>query len=106
MNKLHKFYTKENETFDDALKRVSIAFSGGDDALAKRLYEYSRRGWFMYASPLFNAPADGNWKKAMPISCFGNFVEDTIQGLCDHSTETRWMSVAGGGVGGYWGNVR
>src|SRR5690606_18839651 len=58
------------------------------------------------ASPLFNAPADGNWKKAMPISCFGNFVEDTIQGLCDHSTETRWMSVAGGGVGGYWGNVR
>ena len=104
---LHKFYTNDNEAFANALNRLSVAYSNGDKGLAARLREYSKKGWFMYSSPAFNAPpSGGTWGKAMPISCFGGYVEDTVKGLCEHTSEVRYMSVAGGGVSGYWGDIR
>ena len=31
---------------------------------------------------------------------------DTLEGLIDHTSELRWLSVKGGGVGGHWSDVR
>ena len=42
----------------------------------------------------------------MPISCFLTYVPDTLEGLIDHSSELRWLSIMGGGVGGHWSDVR
>jgi len=33
-------------------------------------------------------------------------VPDTLEGLIDHTSELRWLSVKGGGVGGHWSDVR
>jgi ribonucleoside-diphosphate reductase alpha chain len=55
---------------------------------------------------LSNAPNGHGKGKGMPISCFLTYVPDTLEGLIDHSTELRWLSVMGGGVGGHWGDVR
>ena len=30
----------------------------------------------------------------------------TLEGLIDHTSELRWLSVKGGGVGGHWSDVR
>ena len=70
----------------------------------------------MFASPVLsnavNIARDGNRViyldkiKGMPISCFLTYVPDSIQGLCDHTTELRWLSVKGGGIGGSWSDVR
>ncbi|CAG0894729.1 unnamed protein product [Cyprideis torosa] len=61
----------------------------------------------MFSSPILsNAPAAGETAKGMPISCFLTYVPDSIKGLCDHTTEERWLSVKGGGVGGHWSAVR
>jgi len=60
----------------------------------------------MFASPvLSNAPAETK-PKALPISCFLTYVPDTVEGLIEHSSELRWLSVKGGGVGGHWDDVR
>jgi ribonucleoside-diphosphate reductase alpha chain len=82
-------------------------------ALAKRLYEYASKKWFMFSSPvLSNAPVNPFCKdkapksKGLPISCFLTYVPDTVEGLIEHSTELRWLSVLGGGVGGHWDDVR
>ena len=82
-------------------------------ALAKRLYEYASKKWFMFSSPvLSNAPVNPYCKdkapksKGLPISCFLTYVPDTVEGLIEHSTELRWLSVLGGGVGGHWDDVR
>lgn len=110
---LKDFYMMEGETSpQDAYARASTAwatFKGElDEDLAERLYEYVSKKWFMFASPvLSNAPRNGETKgKGLPISCFLTYVPDTLEGLIEHSSELRWLSVMGGGVGGHWGSVR
>ena len=35
--------------------------------------------------------------QTFPISCFLTYVPDSLEGLIDHSSELRWLSVKGGG---------
>lgn len=108
-NKLLKDYymLKDEPTPDHAYARAAVAYSYGDMELAQRIYEYAAKGWFMFASPvLSNAPLPGQKPKGLPISCFLSYVPDTLKGLIAHSTELRWLSVLGGGVGGHWSDIR
>ncbi len=101
------YMVKEDKTPEDAFRRASKAFSAGDKALADRVFDYIDKGWFMFSSPILsNAPAEGGKVRGLPISCFLGYVEDSLVGLIDHSTELRWLSVKGGGVGGHWSSVR
>ena len=106
------FYALEGETSpQEVYARAACAWSvfkgKRDNALAQRLYDYVSKKFFMFASPvLSNAPVVDGVGKGMPISCFLTYVPDTVQGLIDHSSELRWLSVMGGGVGGHWSDVR
>jgi len=108
-NKLLKdYYCKKGETSPQmAFARAATAYCYGDLKLAQRIYDYVSNGWFMYASPvLSNAPLKDEKVKSLPISCFLSYVPDTLEGLIDHTSELRWLSVKGGGVGGHWSDVR
>lgn len=95
------------EGFARAAKAWSKYREEMDEDLAERLYEYVSNKWFMFASPvLSNAPNGVKKDKGMPISCFLTYVPDTLEGLISHSSELRWLSVYGGGVGGHWSDVR
>ena len=106
------FYSIKGETSpQEVYARAACAwsiFKGKQDLnLAQRLYDYVSNKWFMFASPvLSNAPEHNGQAKGLPISCFLTYVPDTVQGLIDHSSELRWLSVMGGGVGGHWSDVR
>ena len=104
---LKDFYLLDQEQSpQEGFARAAKAWSGGDKKLAQRLYDYVSQKWFMFASPvLSNAPAETK-PKALPISCFLTYVPDTVEGLIEHSSELRWLSVKGGGVGGHWDDVR
>jgi len=104
---LKDFYLLDTEQSpQEGFARASRAWAGGDKKLAQRLYDYVSQKWFMFASPvLSNAPAETK-PKALPISCFLTYVPDTVEGLIEHSSELRWLSVKGGGVGGHWDDVR
>ena len=109
---LKDFYMRDHENSpQEAYARASKAWStykgNLDNELAQRLYDYVSRKWFMFASPvLSNAPNGVASDKGLPISCFLTYVPDTLEGLIDHSSELRWLSVLGGGVGGHWSDVR
>lgn len=107
---LQNFYMRaEDKTPEDAFRRAAICFSNGDNALAKRLMSYISKGWFMYSSPVLSNAVyldEGDKIKGLPISCFLAYVPDSLEGLIEHSKETRWLSVKGGGVGGHWSSVR
>ena len=90
-----------------AFARAAKAYCYGDTKLAQRIYNYVSNKWFMFASPvLSNAPKPNEKIKALPISCFLSYVPDTLEGLIEHTSELRWLSVKGGGVGGHWSDVR
>ncbi len=96
-----------------ALARAATAYCSAPDApfpdveLAQRIYTYASNHWFMFASPvLSNAPAWGEKPRGLPISCFLTYVDDSIDGLNNHTIEERLLSVKGGGVGGHWSDVR
>lgn len=105
---LKDYYCTEDEPSPQyAFARAAKAYSYGDNELAQRVYDYVSKGWFMYASPvLSNAPMPGEKVKALPISCFLTYVPDSLDGLIGHSSELRWLSVKGGGVGGHWSDIR
>ena len=95
------------KTPEEAFERTSYAFSDGDTELAERIYSYVLKNWFMFSSPILsNAPQKDEKVKGLPISCFLGYVPDTLEGLIDHTSELRWLSVKGGGVGGHWSDVR
>ena len=109
---LKDFYLNEYEKSpQEGFARAASAWSRYreemDDDLAQRLYDYVSNKYFMFASPvLSNAPNGEKKGKGMPISCFLTYVPDTLEGLISHSSELRWLSVYGGGVGGHWSDVR
>ena len=110
---LKDFYLNDNETSpQEAYARASKAWSHYkgelDEELAQRLYDYVSNKWFMFASPVLSNAPNGQSKKnkGLPISCFLTYVPDTLEGLISHSSELRWLSVFGGGVGGHWSDVR
>ena len=105
---LKDYYMKEYEkTPEEAFKRTAYAFCNDDHELAERIYSYILKNWFMFSSPILsNAPRKDEKVRGLPISCFLGYVPDTLEGLIDHTSELRWLSVKGGGVGGHWSDVR
>ena len=85
-----------------AFARAAEAFAD-DEAHAQRLYDYASKLWFMFSTPILS---NGGTKRGLPISCFLNYVDDSRTGITNHYTENAFLSSVGGGVGGYWGNVR
>uniref|UniRef100_A0A1B0FAU8 GMPS ATP-PPase domain-containing protein n=1 Tax=Glossina morsitans morsitans TaxID=37546 RepID=A0A1B0FAU8_GLOMM len=59
--------------------------------------------WFMPSTPILS---NGGTKRGLPISCFLNETEDSLQGIVDLWNENVWLAARGGGIGGYWGNLR
>ena len=74
-----------------------------DYDLAQRLYDYSSKGWFGFSTPILS---NGGTSRGLPISCFLNYVPDSRGGLSAHYDENIWLASGGGGLGGYWGDVR
>jgi len=105
---LKQYYMlSDEESPQEAFGRAALAYCDGDLEFAQRIYDYASKGWFMFASPvLSNAPKPGEGWRALPISCFLTWVDDTLEGLIEHSSELRWLSVKGGGVGGHWSSIR
>lgn len=85
-----------------AFARAAAAFAD-DTEHAQRIYEYAAKGWFMFSTPVL---ANGGTDRGLPISCFGGYVDDSRESICDHYTENAWLSSLGGGIGGYWGHLR
>lgn len=105
---LREKYCREDETSpQEAFARTAVCYSAGDMELAQRIYEYASKRWISFATPvLANAVKEGEEVQAMPISCFLTYVDDSLESLIDHTSEVRWMSVRGGGVGGHWSDIR
>lgn len=95
-------YLMPGEKFQDMFARVADYY-GDDMAHSQRLYDYMSNLWFMPATPILS---NGGTERGMPISCFLNETDDSLQGIVDIWTENVWLASRGGGIGSYWGHLR
>ncbi|MNQ56356.1 Ribonucleoside-diphosphate reductase NrdZ [compost metagenome] len=120
------FYKKDHETSpQEGFARAATCYSFGDYEFAQRIYDYASKGWYTNASPVLSNAQDitwptfskdqfeeaGDWLEdnvsadGMPISCFLVKIPDTKEGLVDASSESKWLSMMGGGIG-VWASNR
>ena len=95
-------YLMPGESYQDMFARVASAYAD-DDAHAQRLYDYISNLWFMPATPVLS---NGGTKRGLPISCFLNEANDSLEGIVGLWNENVWLAARGGGIGSYWGNLR
>ncbi|MGB6229566.1 MAG: ribonucleoside-diphosphate reductase subunit alpha [Litorimonas sp.] len=95
-------YLLPEESYQDMFSRVATVYAD-DDAHAQRLYDYMSKLWFMPATPVLS---NGGAGRGLPISCFLNSVDDSLESIVGTWNENVWLASNGGGIGTYWGNVR
>jgi ribonucleoside-diphosphate reductase alpha chain len=95
-------YLLPGESYQDLFARVAAAYA--DDAEhAQRIYDYISKLWFMPATPVLS---NGGTGRGLPISCYLNSVDDSLEGIVNTWNENVWLASKGGGIGTYWGSVR
>ena len=99
---LNNRYLLPEEGYQDLFARVA-SYYGADAAHAQRLYDYISRHWFMPATPVLS---NGGTTRGLPISCFLNEADDSLEGIVGLWNENVWLASKGGGIGSYWGNLR
>jgi len=95
-------YLLPGETFQGMFARVATAYADDADH-AQRIYDYISKLWFMPATPVLS---NGGAERGLPISCFLNTVDDSLDGIVETWNENVWLASNGGGIGTYWGHVR
>lgn len=119
------FYKKEwEDSPQQGFARAATCFCFGDYEFAQRIYDYASKGWFTNASPVLSNSVEINWPTftkeqfqeagdwleenvtpdGLPISCFLVSIGDKRKQLTESSTETRNLSMSGGGIGVYFAN--
>jgi ribonucleoside-diphosphate reductase alpha chain len=95
-------YLLEGEKYQDLFARVATYYADNQEH-AQRLYDYISKLWFMPATPILS---NGGSNRGLPISCFLNETDDSLDGIVKLWSENVWLASKGGGIGSYWGNVR
>lgn len=95
-------YLLPGESYQDLFARVASAYADNAEH-AQRLYDYISKLWFMPATPVLS---NGGTGRGLPISCYLNSVDDSLDGIVSTWNENVWLASRGGGIGTYWGHVR
>ena len=95
-------YLLPGEKFQDMFIRVAKQYADNYEH-GQRIYNYISKLWFMPATPVLS---NGGAKRGLPISCFLNSVQDSLDGILSKWGENVWLASNGGGIGTYWGDVR
>jgi ribonucleotide reductase alpha subunit len=73
------------------------------DGFADKFYEYMSRGYYSLSSPVW---ANYGKHRGLAVSCFGGFINDTMESILYGVAENGMLMKNGGGTSGYFGKVR
>jgi ribonucleoside-diphosphate reductase alpha chain len=102
---LEKDYLLPGQTVDERVK--IIAHRAGkllkDNTFADKFVGYFKKGWFSLSTPVWtNFGTD----RGLPISCFGSYIDDSLDSILETLAEVGKMTKFGGGTSAYFGNLR
>ena len=103
---LQRGYLLEGETPE---QRISDIAHSAEKILkikgfAKKFESYMHKGYYSLSSPIWS---NFGRSRGLPISCFGSYIEDTIESILGTKhAEVAIMTKTGGGTSGYFGEIR
>lgn len=102
---LERDYLVEGQSVD---QRVDVICNKAESILAKpgfanKFKSYLQKGWFSLSTPIWtNFGTD----RGLPISCFGSYIEDSMDSIASTWAEVCMMTKHGGGTSAYFGDLR
>jgi ribonucleoside-diphosphate reductase alpha chain len=102
---LERGYLLEGETAEQRIRDIAdtsekyLKIKG----FADKFEDYMSKGFFSLSSPIWS---NFGRKRGLPISCFGSYVPDTMDGIMEKVSETAVMTKHGGGTSAYFGKLR
>lgn len=102
---LQSKYFQEGEDYNKALDRIGKAIEklSGKKQLTNDVLDAIDKGWLGLASPIW---ANFGTDRGLPISCFGSYVDDSMDDIADKAKEVMIQTKMGGGTSGYFGALR
>jgi len=93
------------ETAEDRIKEIATVAEKYLEikGFAEKFERYMAKGYYSLATPVWiNFGKD----KGLPISCYGSWIDDSLESMLTTAREIGMMSKYGGGTSAYLGNIR
>jgi len=102
---LNEGYLLEGVTAEERVREIAERAEEilDDDGFADKFYDYMSRGFYSLASPVWS---NFGLDRGLPISCFGSYMEDSMESILYTQAEVGEMTKLGGGTSGYFGEIR
>jgi ribonucleoside-diphosphate reductase alpha chain len=102
---LSRGYLSEGETAEQRIREIANTAETylGIPGYADKFYDYMARGFYSLASPVW---ANYGKKRGLPVSCFGSYIDDSMESILFGVAENGMLMKNGGGCSGYFGAVR
>ena len=103
---LERGYLLEGETAEGRIRDISEHAESllGIKGFADKFERYMHLGFYSLSSPIWS---NFSRKRGLPISCFGSYIEDTLESITGHKySEVSMMTKAGGGTSAFFGAIR
>ena len=102
---LKRGYLEDGETPEERIASIADASQKllSIPGFSEKFQSYMAKGWYSLSSPIW---ANFGKERGLPISCFGSYIEDTMDAILKKGTEVGMMTKGGGGTSGYFGDLR
>ena len=103
---LSRGYLLEGQTAEQRLEDIANEAENilGVKGFADKFLGYLAKGYYSLSTPVWTN--FGIKDRGLPISCYGQSIEDDIGDILFSASEVGVMSKLGGGTSGYFGNLR
>lgn len=102
---LERGYLVKGETAEQRIRDIAETAQKylNIEGFADKFEKYLHLGFYSLSSPLW---ANFGRERGLPISCFGSYIPDTMEGIMEKVSEVSIMTKHGGGTSGYFGDIR
>ena len=102
---LKRGYLEGDETPESRIRVIADTAQKilGIPGFADKFENYMSKGFYSLSSPIW---ANFGLERGLPISCFGSYIDDTMEAILSKSSEVGMMTKSGGGTSGYFGDLR
>jgi ribonucleoside-diphosphate reductase alpha chain len=102
---LSRGYLMEGQTPEERIRQIADKAEEylGIPGYADKFYDYMGRGYYSLSSPVWS---NYGLERGLPVSCFGSYIEDSMESILYGHSENGMLMKGGGGTSGYFGELR